>query len=332
MRHITKISTYRIAAAIFICFFICPDVSYGDTVVMADNERVKGVVVEEYRDRIVISTMDGEKEIMRSDINNIIYDLEEQNLTSVGDYYQDAGKYEKAYYYYSKALEVNPNYKKAREALNHVGTYIQLTGRRRKLDHVRRLNEEMTGLRSPVSSGDESRESRLEEGLGIGIRNARESFKIDKVVIGSPASKAGLKKGDILSAAWGRAIGYMEPDEVMDKLLTPGVMDINITIVRPLKIDLSMATKSYGNLLGVKLGFSEMEGLMIEKVKEGSAAANAGIEPGDIIMAVDGKSSRYMDIRDVEKAIDSHKNNAISLEIKRDIVIWKKFNNDDMMI
>ena len=86
---------------------------YADIVVMNEGEELKGVVVEEYDDRIMLSTIDGEKQVMRKDIKKVIFDLEEQNLTSIGDFYQDNKRFEKAAYYYKRALIVNPNYKKA---------------------------------------------------------------------------------------------------------------------------------------------------------------------------------------------------------------------------
>ena len=116
--------------------------SLADTVMMKDRERVKGVVVEEYSDRVVISTMDGEKELLKSKIDKIVYDFEEQNLTSLADFYQDRGMYKTAYYYYEQALKVNPDYKKAKEGLNYVHTYVQQTDRIRKLDHIQRMNDE----------------------------------------------------------------------------------------------------------------------------------------------------------------------------------------------
>ena len=47
---------------------------------MGDEKRVKGVVVEDYDDRIVLSTIDGEKSIMKQKIERILYDMDEQNF------------------------------------------------------------------------------------------------------------------------------------------------------------------------------------------------------------------------------------------------------------
>ena len=48
--------------------------SFSDTIYLKDKSQVKGIVVEEYNDRIVISTEYGESEMMKEEIKKIIYD------------------------------------------------------------------------------------------------------------------------------------------------------------------------------------------------------------------------------------------------------------------
>jgi tetratricopeptide (TPR) repeat protein len=97
-----------ISILIFLLFLSLSCNSAADTVIMKSRERVKGVVVEEYSDRVRISTMEGEREILKNGIERIVYDLEEQNLTNLADFYMDRGMYKMAYHYYEQALNVNP--------------------------------------------------------------------------------------------------------------------------------------------------------------------------------------------------------------------------------
>lgn len=300
--------------------------SFADTIVMNDNERLKGVIVEEYKDRVIISTMDGEKEVMKSNVQNVVYDLEEQNLASLGDFYQDRAMYRKAYFYYDKALKLNPEYKKAKEGLNYVGTYIQQTDRMRKLDHIKRLNQGKTWRGKPTTGVVKKDDAAIKEDLGIEFVNVGTDFQINEVRNDSPAEKAGVKKGDMIVAMWGRSISYMEPSDVKDKLSNTGVMDVQLTIERTYSLDLLNAPVSHGNLLGVQLGFSEMEGLIVEGVTAGSVAAKAGLKEGDIFTEIEGESTRYMPLKETTSLINSKKDGRISFKIKRDVVLWKKFN------
>jgi membrane-associated protease RseP (regulator of RpoE activity) len=305
------------------------EVSFADTILMRNNEQIKGVVVEEYKDRIILSTVDGEREILRDQIRKIIFEFEEQNLTSLGDFYKDRGLFRKAYYYYSKALELNPDYKRAKEGLNYAGTHIQQTGRIKKLSHIQRLNQQAKwekGTSAPSELSDsENMEKQIKSNLGISLKNVKESFEVSGVVLGSPASKAGIHKGDIILAVWGGSISYMSPNEVMEKLATPGVMDIQMTFSRSMVVKLPNLSRGYDDLFGAKLSFSEMDGLIVEVVHNGSATARAGLKKDDAVIELQGQSTRYMSMQDVIRTIDSRRGESIVVKIKRDVVLWKKF-------
>ena len=300
-------------------------VSYADTVVMNNDEQVKGVVVEEYKDRIVLSTVDGEKQIMRRDIKTIKFDLEEQNLASFGDYYQDRKRYKKAYYYYQRALAINPYYKRARDGLNYVQTYLANGGRAEKLRHIDRLNRELKGGRGAMIADMQEQERQLRASLGISLKNVGQSFVVSSVAIGSPAEKAGIREGDVLVVIWGRPTKYMHPAELMDKILDPSIMDAQLVIERSYILEIENKIANPITLLGAKLGFSEMEGLEVTKVYKGSVADKAGIKEGDLVLEVQGKTTRYMPLKIVEQIINSRKGKTLSLKIRREVIVWKKF-------
>ena len=301
-----------------------------DMVIMKDEKRIKGVVVEDYRDRIVFSTIDGEIWIMRKKIERIIYDLEEQNFTSLAYYYQDREQYRKAYYYYEKALAVNPDYKEAKQGLSYTEIYIQQTGRRLKLDELKRRNEEtewnkMGGivyLEKKTSEGPI--EAQAERELGLTLKAVNGVYVVSKVTFNSPAKRAKIKKKDILVAAWGRLLAYMEPEDVFKKLLTSGIMDIHVTIERPYFLNLSRGKDSYDAIIGGKLAFTEMEGLKFIEVYEDGSARKKGIKKDDIVVKLQDRSTRYMSFKEVEQIITSRKGDSLSLKIKRNVVIWRE--------
>jgi len=102
-----------------IVFFIVaatPISLYSDTLIMKDKSEIKGLVVDEYVDRITLSTVDGEKVFLRKDIDVIEYDAPEQNFMQLGREYELRGVYDKAAFYYKKASNLNPDYKNARDA------------------------------------------------------------------------------------------------------------------------------------------------------------------------------------------------------------------------
>ena len=77
-------------------FFYAPKCASADSITLADGKEEKGIVVEEYGDRIVISTYEGEKTILKKNIRTMNFDLPEQNLSKLGDNAVAKREYEKS--------------------------------------------------------------------------------------------------------------------------------------------------------------------------------------------------------------------------------------------
>ena len=317
----------RIIGMFLISFFsvvMCSFELSADTIYLRNDETLKGVVVEEYKDRIVLSTITGEKQIMRNKIEQLIYDREEQNLVRLAEHCQDKGEFIKAYYYYDKALTINPDYKKARKGLNYVGIYVVNSGRKRKLDHVERLNAGERERQGRDKGKNKEKRVNVKDVLGLSLSDENGDVIISSVTVGSPASKGGIKKGDTLLSLWARSVNYMDSEDIMDKLLSP-VMDVQMTIKRDYKLNLKSASIKYGNLAGVKFGYSEMEGMIVKDIAESSPAEIAGIKKDDVISTIDGRDVRYMGIKEVDQIINSSSDGFIVISVKRDMIIWKNF-------
>lgn len=313
--------------AMVLCLIV-PEQVYGDTVIKKDREKIKGVIVEEYKDRIVLSTMDGELKIMKSEIGDINYDLEEQNLTRMGDLYQDRAMYQEAYYYYSQALKVNPNYKPAREGVDYSGSMLQQFSRKIKLEHISRMNEEKA-WRSGVKAEEGNTADEVNKVLGFSIEPFGANFKVSEVRRSSPASEAGLKEGDIIVALWGRMTGYTRPEELVAKIMASEVMEVRFTILRGMVIDVPDSGGNLGALLGADIIYSETEGFEVTGVAPESEAWKKGLIDGDVIVEIEGVSTRYMPLEDLERSVEEKRGESISFSIRRDISIWKSFGKND---
>ena len=63
-----------------IVIILFSNLAYADTVIMKNKTKIKGLVVDEYVDRVALSTIEGEKYILRKEIDTIEYDTPEQNF------------------------------------------------------------------------------------------------------------------------------------------------------------------------------------------------------------------------------------------------------------
>ncbi len=96
--------------------FLILSEAFADTILLKNEKEIKGLVVERYADRIILSTEKGEIPILLSGIKKIDYDDAEQNFMQVGRAYEAENKYGEALAYYEKALEANPNFEEAKKA------------------------------------------------------------------------------------------------------------------------------------------------------------------------------------------------------------------------
>ncbi len=309
-------------SAAVILFFLSAGHLSADIIILRDRERVMGLVVEEYKDRIIVSTPDGEREIMKRDIREMKYDLEEQNHTQKGNVYRDRGMYFDAYQEYARALDINPEYKPAREGLDHIGAIIQLLGRKMREDHVERMNIERD-WRMRAAGPDGGLSERFVSAVGFSVVPFGINFKVEDVRPLSPASRAGIKEGDVIIALWGRLVGYKSPEEFMSDVIYPQVREVKFVVDRDKEIEVSDSQGGPAGLIGARLSYDDEEGFRVSAAEPEGRASASGIRYGDVVVAVDGKSTRYMRQEEMLEKLEEKKGSTVTLTVRRDISVWK---------
>jgi C-terminal processing protease CtpA/Prc len=303
--------------------FPCP--ALADTVYLHDESEIKGIVVENYHNHIVLSTFEGEKEIAKSDIKDISYDRREQNLLKLGDYHKEKSNARTAYLYYKKAYEVNPNYKEARDKfLNMRSTLLR--------NPEKQLQSEMTKKQTFFRQSGriyepepqttyETPENILRKETGISICMDDQMPKILNVVPMSPASQSGIQESDVIFSVWGRLTGYMELGSVIDMIINNPSPEVILTIRR----EIAVPRGSYGlDNPGISLSIKE-EGIEIKEVKSDSAGEKSGLAEGDIITSINGESTRYMPLNmAVLKIEENFLSDKLKFDILRYISLWRK--------
>ncbi len=147
----------------------------------------------------------------------------------------------------------------------------------------------------------------------LGLKEKKGAL-VTEVVKGSPAEKAGIEQGDVIVEFNGKEIG--DPAELsrivastpVDKTVTIKVSRDGKIMDRQVKLgemeekgaELSKAPTAH-KLLGVAvqnvtpeiargLGLRKETGVLVTRVEPGSPAADAGIQPGDVIQEVNRKT------------------------------------------
>ena len=300
-----------IVGILLITVFIFTTTLFADTVVINTGKKIKGLVVDEYSDRITLSTSDGEEDILRQDIERIEYDAPEQNFMQLGRSYDEKAWYDKAAFYYKKAMEVNPNYKEAREA--YLASHSKMWRQEEKMTkkELERQNMVMDWWRNRNKesvSQAKDKELLLKKILGFSLSEKNGVFTIDEAVPYSSAAKAGLKKGDLLVGIWGKLIRYSNMKEVLEELLGPKYSEVKVLIEKDISLELEDNISQLYKDLEISLGF-EYEGLVVKDVAAESKGASAGFKKGDYVIAIDKNITRYLPLDSIIALINSAKNN-----------------------
>jgi len=163
---------------------------------------------------------------------------------------------------------------------------------------------------------------------------------VSSVSDGSPADKAGLKAGDIITEYDGRKVE--RPGDLPRAVAaTPVGRDVKMTVVRDgktmtvnakvaaldskdgspaengekAKPALGLAVQPLTPQLAQQLGVSATHGLVVQNVIEGSPAAEAGFERGDVIMEVNKKPVKS--VTELRETVAKSKGSSMLFRVQR---------------
>jgi C-terminal processing protease CtpA/Prc len=306
---------------ILISFLFSIDSVFADSIFMKNSNKIKGLVIEEYKDRILLNTVDGEKFILRKDIEKIEYDTLEQNFMQLGRAYDLKSWYDKASFYYKKAMEANPDFKEAREAylasLEKVWHQDEKAAQKELDRHVTAINWWQNRDKTKVFTSEDKIEV-LKKTLGFVLVEENGIFRVAEIIENSAADKNEIKKGDNLVGIWGRLITYSKMSDVLNELLGPNYSEVKIMIERNIDVPAEDNIENLYKELGVLLGF-EYEGLKIIDIIFGKKAQRFGFKKGDYLVSIGKNSTRYLPMDQVIMLINNQKDDVITFAIRRNI-------------
>lgn len=316
---------------VLMLFLVFSGLAAADTINKNNGEEMKGIVVEDYKDRIVLSTPSGEKTIMKSDIKELYYDEEEDNLIKLADQAKEKKDYIRALTYYDMAYKANPNSKAAKDGLVFLEGYLFRKEQAQKEEDVKRREDlEHQGAIVPTQPAESEelsvKSSKLKKDAGITLSIVDGLPLVGSVSLHSPADEAGLTQGDKLTAIWARLTGYMELKEVLDALLDKPSLELKCTIERTVNIPINpyrLIALGTNELIGATFSM-EFDGLTVIAVRDNGASHEAGLKKGDLVVAIDGKPTRYMPLKNAINMIKNSKENRVKLTVRREVLIWRR--------
>ena len=194
----------------------------------------------------------------------------------------------------------------------------------------------VTMLMFGVADSPRDAAAQTQGSLGVRVHDAANGVAIDEVTPQSAAEKAGLRAGDVVVEFDGERVRSVQQFTRLVQETPPG-RQVSAVIQRDgatQKIQLTPEQRRLwpprpftfdGNRLGTMLMplndqlaayFGVKEGVLVSSVDEGSAAAKAGLQAGDVILAVNGRMVRNP--ADVRMALMTSAGSTLDLRIVRE--------------
>jgi len=274
--------------------------AYADVIYFQSGETVKGYIVEEHRDRVIMSTLEGERIVLRAQIDEIFYDDPERNYLYLATQALERGEFTLAKGFLQKALQIQPRFQEALDALG-------------RLEDLQKKAASAWSNPHPLEA--------LEEHWGLTLESTTPWPLVKAVREDSLAARVGIQVEDLLIRAWGDSLAYLPLEEVAGILLGPPETTVKLTLQR--RITLPKESLEGKKWPGMTLGM-EWLGLFVLMVEPGGVSALSGIRPQDRIMVIGDASTRYLVLGEARRILQEAGKGGMTLGIHRDLMIKRE--------
>ncbi len=279
-------------AVLFLSAIRCPPsaIAYADVIYLTSGETLKGLVVEEHRDRVVVNVGGKEQLLLRRDVDQIFFDDPERNYLYLGSQALENGDFPLAQGLFRKALQIHPAFQEGVDALHRV-------------EDLKAKQSSSSWSSSPLKA--------LETRWGLLLESTADYPLVREVEEGSTASRLEIFSADQLVSLWSESLGFMPLVEVARVLHGPSESLVKLTIQRRLVLpDPRLVTLSMERL-----------GLTVQAVDLPKAADGAGLKPGDRIVKIQNRSTRYMTLNEARRMLEESRGQGVKLVIHRDLML-----------
>lgn len=286
---------------------------HADTIILKDGRKMEGFVLEEKKDSYEVRISIGTITLNKKDVAEIKQLPPEENYLIFGDQFMASQNYDAAIGQYKKALEINPEFQPAKDAIAKIEKLKAQAQEKRRAESEKKERELF------------AKKERVKKDFGMEIGIADGMLSALNIERDSPANVAGINPSDTIVQVDEQNSKGKSLEEILNYLLRPETASYKFTIER--NVLLSRKRFEYQNRPVVGVGiFLDMDrgGLLISNVITAGPADLAGLRAKDRVIAIENNPIQGLSLDDVSELIGGGEATTVRLTIQRTVELTRK--------
>ncbi len=287
--------------------------SYADTIILNDGRKIDGLIVEEQKDAYIVKIKIGTTKINKDTIKEIKKVSSEENYLRLGDQYLAANNLDAAAEQYEKALQVNPKYQPAKDALAQLEKSKKQTIEKKGAEMQKKEKDSLDKMEGLIKS------------FGLKFEPDSDEIVIAVIIKDGSADSVGLKQNDRIVQINDLQTKGKTVEEIINYLYSGDSNSFDFTVEREVKLTRKKIEYQNKSFVGVGIFLDSAGGkLVINSLIIGEAADRASLKQKDTVIAINGKSAVGMSVDDAAALIGGEESAALKLTIQRTVEIERR--------
>ncbi len=286
---------------------------FADTIILKDGRKIEGLILAEQQDCYIVKIRIGTTKVDKAMVRKIDRLSSEENFVNFGNQFLDSKNYDAALEQYKKALDVNPEFQPAKDAMVNVGK-IKKEIEEKRLAELEKEKKEL-----------EDKKSAVEQSFGFMLDVAGGQLKIISVNAGGGAETAGLRRNDQIIQINDWPTKGKSLKEIIDYLAKGESASYALLAQREVELTRKKINYQKHTFVGVGI-FLDVAGndLVVNSVIVGEAADLAGLKPRDKVISINGKPTAGLSVNDAAELIGGAELSTVTIVIQRSVEIERK--------